>query len=130
MTTLQSLAYSHPVARVLVMILNELAEVYMPLDSISALVRMLMNLFSKYTTNTRSNSSSTPNDDENNGSESHQVSSIFTIDNNLPSVPEPTFEHESSLSNEDLTSEHLSSFEEIHEGQIWGSHDDYLSHGY
>lgn len=132
MTTLQSLAYSHPVARVIVMILNELSEVYMPLDSISSLVRMMMNLFSKYTMNTRSNSGSTSNEHDNTGSDAHNVASIFTNDNNLPPVPEPSFEHESSPSNEDLTSEHLSSFKEIHENQIWGSHDDYVpqSHGY
>ncbi len=100
----------------------------MPLDSISSLVRMLMHLFAKYTMAPRNNGSGT--DAENDASQVHHTASIFTSDSNLPPVPEPSFEHESSLSVDDLN-EQLSSFEEVHENQIWGAHhDDYLSHSF
>lgn len=130
MATLQMLAYSHPVARVIVMILNELAEVYMPLDSISSLMQLLMHLFAKYTTNNRTNTGTASNTNDPDASYSNHVPSIFTIESNLPPVPEP---HRSGVSHDYSNYEKISSYGGVYEHNGWSSHANFLplhSHSY
>jgi hypothetical protein len=100
------------------MILKELAEVYMPVDSIGSLVRLLLHLFNKYTVVTKSTANPTNNQTD---LQAHHVPTIFTsgIADNLPPVPEPQIESESGTrSFEDQISDQFSSFEELHD-IIW-----------